>query len=376
MPDRGGVDEAVVTLALCGDVMLGRGVDQILPHPGDPRLRERYLHDARRYVDLAEKLSGQVPRPVGFDWPWGDALRTLDEAAPDVRVVNLETAVTRSPDFAPGKAVHYRMSPDNLPCLAAARPDVSALANNHVLDFGTMGLVETLRVLAGAGLPVAGAGLDLAQAQRPVAVPLPGGGRVLAFSLGMPSSGIPHGWAATSRRPGVDLVADLGDRSAAQVTDRVDTWRQAGDLVVVSLHWGSNWGWGVDDEQVRFAHRLVDGGVDVVHGHSSHHPRPVEVYRDRLVLYGCGDFVDDYEGIEGYEEFRDDLRALYLVTLEAGNGRLVGLRMETFQAVRMRLQHASEADVAWLGGVLDRESRRFGTGVAAGPGRTLTLTGG
>src|SRR4051812_14878763 len=118
----------LVTLFLCGDVMLGRGVDQILPHPGDPALLETYIRDARAYAELAEEAHGAIPRPVGFAWPWGEALAVLDEAAPDARVVNLETSVTRSDDFAPGKGVHYRMDPANLPCLTAARPDVCVLA--------------------------------------------------------------------------------------------------------------------------------------------------------------------------------------------------------------------------------------------------------
>src|SRR6266566_7783339 len=99
----------LVTRFLCGDVMLGRGVDQILPHPGDPQLRETYARDARAYVRLAERANGPVPQPASFCWPWGDALAVLDEVAPDARVINLETSVTRSADFAPGKAIHYRM---------------------------------------------------------------------------------------------------------------------------------------------------------------------------------------------------------------------------------------------------------------------------
>ena len=132
--------DGLLTLFLCGDVMTGRGVDQVLPYPGDPELRERYAADARAYVGLAERAHGRIPRPAGFAWPWGDALRVLEDAAPDVRVINLETSITRSRDFAPGKAVHYRMSPGNVPCLAAVRPDACALANNHVLDFGRRGL--------------------------------------------------------------------------------------------------------------------------------------------------------------------------------------------------------------------------------------------
>jgi poly-gamma-glutamate synthesis protein (capsule biosynthesis protein) len=140
------VGDGVVTVFACGDVMPGRGVDQILPHPGDPELREPYVRDARAYVDLAEDAHGPIPRPVSFGWPWGDALRVLEEIAPDVRVINLETSITASRGFAPGKAICYRMSPGNVPCVAAARPDVCALANNHVLDFGRRGLLDTLDV--------------------------------------------------------------------------------------------------------------------------------------------------------------------------------------------------------------------------------------
>src|SRR5215475_12613217 len=144
---------------LCGDVMTGRGVDQILPHPGDPELRESYIREAMGYVALAEAASGPIPRPVGPDWPWGDALAVLGDLAPDVRLINLETSITRSGDFAPGKQVHYRMNPANIGCLTVARPDVCALANNHVLDFGRSGLAETLGTLAGAGLRAAERGL-------------------------------------------------------------------------------------------------------------------------------------------------------------------------------------------------------------------------
>src|SRR5215203_3654999 len=178
-----------VMLSLCGDVMLGRGVDQILPHPGAPELREPYMRDARDYIELAEAANGPIPRPVDFSWPWGDALRVLDEAAPDARVINLETSVTRHGTFASHREVHYRMHPANLPCLTSARPDVCVLANNHVLDFGHPGFDETLGALAGSGLRTAGAGRVVDEAREPAVVPTGEGRRVLIFSFGMPSSG-------------------------------------------------------------------------------------------------------------------------------------------------------------------------------------------
>jgi len=353
--------DGLVTLCACGDVMPGRGIDQILPHPGDPELREHYASDANAYVSLAVRANGPIPRPAGFSWPWGDALSAVEQAAPDIRIINLETSVTRSADFAPAKAVHYRMNPDNLACVAAIRPDVCALANNHVLDFGERGLRETLRALAGAGLAAAGAGLDAAEAGRPAAVPLPGGGRMLFFCCGTPSSGIPPQWAATATRPGVNLLPKLSRAAADALITRARAARRGDDLVVVSIHWGSNWGYGVPSDQVRFAHRLIDGGIDLIHGHSSHHPRPIEVYRGKLVLYGCGDCVDDYEGIAGYEEYRDDLRLLYLASIALGTGELAALTMVPMQARNMRLRHASTADGQWLAGTLGRISRGFGS---------------
>ncbi|GAA1268622.1 CapA family protein [Pseudonocardia aurantiaca] len=356
--------DELTTIFLCGDVMLGRGIDQILPNPGDPALKERFVRDARTYVDLAEAVNGAVPRPVDFSWPWGDALGVLDEIAPDVRVVNLETAITSCSRFAPGKGVHYRMSPANLPSLSVARPDVCVLANNHVLDFGRQGLEDTLEALTGARLCPIGAGRDGPGAWRPAAVTLPGSGRVLVFSFGTTSSGIPESWAATDRRPGVGFVRDLSDAAADEIVDRVQQCKESDDLAIASIHWGSNWGYQVLREQVRFAHRLVDGGVDIVHGHSSHHPRPIEVYRGKVVLYGCGDFVNDYEGIKGYEEYRHDLRLMYVVAVRPGTGELAGVRMAPMRACRMRLRRASNAEAMWLQGVLHRVSRGFGTRVA------------
>ena len=126
-------------------------------------------------------------------------------------------------------------------------------------------------------------------------------------------------------------------------------------------------------DQVRFAHRLIDGGVDVIHGHSSHHPRPVELYRGRLVLYGCGDAINDYEGISGYEQFRDELRLLYLALVTAGTGMLAALHMVPMQAKNMRLRHASTADSQWMRAVLERISQPFGSQISHRSDGTLIL---
>ncbi|MDR7304250.1 CapA family protein [Haloactinomyces albus] len=366
------VSEALVTVLLCGDVMPGRGVDQILPRPGDPQLREPHISDARYYVRAAEEVSAPIARPVDFSWPWGDALGIIDGFAPAARVLNLESSVTRCDDFAPNKAVHYRVSPANLACVAAGRPDLCVLANNHVLDFGIRGLADTLDALSDAGLRYAGAGRDTAQASQPAVIPI-GGGRLVVLACGATSSGIPPDWAATGHRAGVNVLPDLSEATAEGIIDRLRDVRRPGDIVIVSVHWGSNWGYHVPQDQVRFARRLIDGGVSVVHGHSSHHPRPIEVYRDRLILYGCGDLIDDYEGIAGEERYRDDLRLLYFPEVEPDSGRLVRLRSAVTQARRMRLHPASTADIRWMCSVLCRRGHSPGARVELDRDGTLLV---
>ena len=352
------------TLFLCGDVMTGRGIDQILPFPGDPRLHEPYMHSAAGYLNLAEETSGPIPRPVEFSYIWGDALAEFGREAPQAKVINLETAITRSDTPWRGKEIHYRMNPQNIACLIAAGIDCCVLANNHVLDWGTRGLEETLGTLHVAGIRTAGAGFDAAAAAAPAVIELAVGGRVLVFAYAMESSGVPPGWAAAHGRAGVNFLADLSARSADAICARVREARHAGDIVVVSIHWGGNWGYAGSQEERAFAHRLVDGGAaDVLHGHSSHHPRGIEIYRERPILYGCGDFLNDYEGIGGHEAFRPELCLMYFPTLEAASGRLQGLAMVPLRVRRFRLQRAVEEEARWLQRTLDRESRAFGTRV-------------
>jgi poly-gamma-glutamate capsule biosynthesis protein CapA/YwtB (metallophosphatase superfamily) len=353
--------------------MTGRGIDQILPHPGAPNLYEPYVDSALEYVALAERASGPIPRPVQPAYIWGDALVALERAGPQARIVNLETAVTISEDAWPAKGIHYRMHPANVACLSAVSIDCCVLANNHVLDWGRRGLAETLDALHAAGLRTAGAGRDEDDACAPAEIPLAGGARILVFAYGMESSGVPPDWAAGETRAGVAFLPDLSAASVDAVVRRVRAAKRVGDLALVSLHWGGNWGYEIARAERAFAHALIDAGVDLVHGHSSHHPKGLEVYGDRLILYGCGDFLNDYEGIGGYAAFRAELALMYLPTLDAGSGRLLGMELVPMRIRRLRLERASEADARWLEAMLDREGKKLGTRVERGVGGGLTL---
>ncbi len=249
---------SAIRLFLCGDVMTGRGIDQILPSPGQPILHESFVRSALDYVELAERRSGAIARPVPPGYIWGEALSELERHQPDVRIANLETAVTTCDDAWPGKAIHYRMHPANVTCLGAAGVNCAVLANNHVLDWGREGLAQTLASLRAAGIAVAGAGCNAREAALPAVLTAPHGGRVLVFAFAMTSAGTPSNWEATANRSGVALLHDCAASSVERIRDRISVERRSGDVVVVSLHWGPNWGYDVGPERRRFARDLVD----------------------------------------------------------------------------------------------------------------------
>lgn len=362
----------ILTLFLCGDVMTGRGIDQILPHPGNPVLYESSLQSAQGYLELAEKKNGQILRPVDFSYVWGDALDELERVKPHVRIVNLETSVTVSEDWE-DKGINYRMHPANAPVLTTAGIDVCVLANNHVLDWGERGLLQTLNSLQNAGVKTAGAGLDEKDAGNPAMVDLPVQGRLLIFSMATTSSGVPRHWEA-GVKPGINLLQSFSKEAVFKIKQQIQSFRKPDDLVMAPIHWGGNWGYQIPQEHISFARRLIDeAGMDLVHGHSSHHILGIEVYREKLIIYGCGDFINDYEGIWGYEKFRGDLSVMFFPCLEVETGKLKGLRLVVMQMKKFRLVRASLKDVKWLKEVLNREGQGRGTSVEINEDHSLEL---
>jgi poly-gamma-glutamate synthesis protein (capsule biosynthesis protein) len=352
--------------------MTGRGVDQVLPHPSDPVVHEPYVASALEYVEMAEKAHGPIPRPVSFSYIWGDAAAELERLAPAARIVNLETSITTNEDY-DAKGINYRMHPANTPCLAAAKIDCCVLANNHVLDWGRAGLTETLATLNSAGIQTAGAGRNLTEALDPAVIER-GGSRVLVFGFGMMDCGVPRDWAAMDLKPGVALLSEPLDVWVGRAAERVRALKRPGDIAVLSIHWGTNWGYQIPQEHRRLAHKLIDeSGVDIVHGHSSHHPKSIEVYHGKLILYGCGDFVDDYEGIAGYEEFRSHLVLMYFVTVDPSTGNLQRLVMTPLEIHRFRLKHVTHQDAEWLRDVLNRVGKQTATRVVLAPDDRLVL---
>ena len=373
-PDTDQPRPAPVVLFLSGDVMLGRAIDQILPYHADPVLYEDYIRDARDYVRLAEEASGPIAQPVNCDYIWGDALDELAAIRPDARIINLETSITGRGSPWKNKYIHYRMHPQNAACLKTAGIDIALLANNHVLDWGYTGLADTLSALEHAGIGSAGAGRHLQAASRPAIIDLGDRGRVIVSAWAHASSGVPSAWAATRSRPGVNRLDFLDEKAVQQVGASIRAVKQPGDISLASIHWGGNWGYDIPAWQIEFAHRLIDAaGVDVVHGHSSHHVKGIEVYKGKLIIYGSGDLLNDYEGIGGHEHYRADLSLMYFPGIDPATGKLVQLRMSPTQIRTLRINRAGASDAAWLRDMLDREGRRFGTRVTMDAAGRLVL---
>jgi poly-gamma-glutamate synthesis protein (capsule biosynthesis protein) len=186
---------------------------------------------------------------------------------------------------------------------------------------------------------------------------------------------VPAAWAAGPARSGVALLAGLDDAAADTLAAGIERARRAlghgpgQGPVLLSIHWGDNWVERVPEAHRRFAHRLIDlGAVDVVQGHSSHHPLPIEVYRDRLILYGCGDLMNDYAGIGAHGSLRSDVGVLYAARLDAGSGRLQALELVPLQSRRLRLERADNEARRWLAELLSQGGRPLGTSLATAAG--------
>src|SRR4029077_2443490 len=162
-------------------------------------------------------------------------------------------------------------------------------------------------------------------------------------------------------------------KTAQYIAGEMRSFSQDRDVIVASIHWGENWGYKLTDEETGFAHQLIEEGIAVVHGHSSHHVKAAEIHNCRLILYGCGDFLNDYEGISGYEAFRSDLTLMYLATIDPQQGQLLEARLVPMHVERFRLNRVGEADARWLCDLLNQLGAPLGTRGELAPDHAITL---
>lgn len=344
-----------------GDIMLGRLIDQLFP-----------VHvDCREEAQIISSILSRYPhlKDYGPESPWGNALQKIRSG--DMNIINLETSVTTHDKKWPNKAFNYRMHPINIASLKAAEIDHVSLANNHTLDFGEVGLADTIRAIkhfrrknalfpGKESIAFAGVGETADLAQVPTSLLLP------RYALDKPPddpdfvkqqlaqvysfSDHPKEWASIKQ---FNLI-DYSERARQRLKECLLKSRghEGGvpDLKIVSIHWGPNYQWSPSAEIKSLAYFFIDEcGVDLIHGHSSHHIQGVEIYKGKLILYGCGDFVDDYAVVH---EFRNDLSALWQVTVAEEDEKLKIKRLEVFpnriKNFQAGLLDRSEVDHRWL----------------------------
>ncbi|KIX99591.1 uncharacterized protein Z520_04224 [Fonsecaea multimorphosa CBS 102226] len=367
------------SLLLLGDVMIGRLIDALLPTSIARQSPHSDPESAAWTVD--KHILPRSPQLESYNYlsPWGNSVELIRKS--DLVLANLETAVTTSEKKWPSKVFNYRTHPGNVQCLTEVglgggngRGYVS-LANNHTLDWSVEGLQETVQTLIDNGVEFAGAGRTKEEAARPATLSLGGadGWHVKCWSF----ADHPSEWGAVDAFNLVDYTGKGRDTIREQLLAK-DHREEPGKLglKVVSMHWGPNYRWHPAKEIVDLAHWMIDEcGVDIIHGHSSHHVQGVEIYKEKLVVYGCGDFVDDY-AVD--PKFRNDLSAAWKISVgertekKAGESELEVKRLEVYpnriERFQAHLLKEGDPDHEWVEHTFRRLCHEFGTQVEKGLG--------
>jgi len=294
-----------VNLLFVGDVMLGRLVNDSL------------------------KLAS--PESV-----WGDTLPIFRRA--DWRMCNLECVISdkETPGQATPKVFHFRTDTKNVHCLKAAQIDMLSLANNHVLDYDYDAFFSMLETLQAERLPHTGAGRTIEEASR-VSISTVNDSKigVMSFTDNEPE------WAASVKDAGIFYVpVDLSDNRAKTLLSLVQAAKRKVDILIVSAHWGPNWGYDPPAEQIPFAHALIDAGADIIFGHSGHVCRGIEIYKNRPILYSTGDFIDDY-AVD--PSARNDETFLFMIECQKNHPVKIRLYPALIQHFQVQLDHSHNA---------------------------------
>ncbi|MCR4324428.1 MAG: CapA family protein [Candidatus Curtissbacteria bacterium] len=270
-----------------GDVMLGRLVNGVL------------RHNPPAYI-------------------WGDILPTIKSA--NIKICNLECVIANVGKPWPNKTFHFRTDPKNVQSLNIANFSPISISNNHAMDFGPNALMQMIDIFKKESINFAGAGIDITEAFMP-ALENGAGNYVgmISFCDNMPQ------WEAAKNKPGIFYVpVDLKDRRAKRLLELVKKTRDDVKILIVSAHWGSNWGYDVPKNHTPFAHALIDAGADIIFGHSGHVFRGVEIYKGKLIIYCAGNFVDDY-AVNDVE--RNDESFIFILDLDVKRSRIKKLTL-------------------------------------------------
>lgn len=311
------MNNETLALGLMGDVMLGRNVDAAMARNG------------YRYV-------------------WGNLLPTL--CSTDLNLANLETTFTHSNRKAP-KTFNFKAGPDKVMALTDANVRIVNLANNHVLDFAEEGFFDTLKTLEAAGIKYVGAGKDAAAATKPLVLSLNGISLgILGFTDNEPT------WQAGAARPGVNYINIESRNDQDSALASISRLQKQVDIVLVTIHWGPNMKAFPGRLFIDFAHAMVEHGASLVHGHSAHNFQGIEVYRQKLIFYDTGDFVDDYVV---HPELRNDHSFFFRVELKKDG--LVTAKLVPVLIANCQVNQAADGEWQWSIQRVQNLSARLGT---------------
>lgn len=301
----------IIHVGLVGDIMIGRLVNDQLHAHSDHNL-------------------------------WGTMLSELQRH--DIIIANLETALTTSNQTVP-KVFNFKSSPSHVSVLKKAHIDLVTLANNHVLDFGMQGLEDTLHALQKANIAYVGAGMNTDQARKPFIFTLKGTRFALLGATDNEST-----WKAEGDKPGTNYIS-IGD---TQFLDDIRAVRPFVDILIVTLHWGPNMREHPSQAFIDYAHAMVDAGADIIAGHSAHILQGIELYRNALIIYDMGDFIDDY-AIDS--QLRNDLSALFSITIR--NNRITKLDIIPARIEHMTVNKADNHDAQKVFDLIKKRSQLF-----------------
>jgi poly-gamma-glutamate synthesis protein (capsule biosynthesis protein) len=251
-PTNKNVERKTMIIGFTGDVMIGRLVN--------------------------EKIKN-----TSTEYPWGNMIPLLKEN--DLNIINLETTLTKR-NLKITKVFNFKSDPEHVETLEKGHIDVVSLANNHSLDFSDEGLFETIKMLDSKNIKHVGAGTNENEARKAVIIKKK---NIRIGILGYTDN--EPGWKAEKNKPGINFIR-VGDIET--VKKNIAKIRNKVDILVATLHWGPNMRQKPTQKFIDFAHALIDNGVDIIHGHSAHIFQGIEIYKNKIIMYDTGNFIDDY----------------------------------------------------------------------------------
>lgn len=281
-------------LCFIGDVMIGRLVNEVL----------------------------KFEKP---EYTWGDVLPIFKKA--DIRICNLECVISDvgEPWSLTPKVFHFRSDSKNIKVLKIANIDLVSLANNHSLDYGYSAMFDMLENLKRNNILYSGVGKNLKEASQPAILEL------LNKKIGFISfTDNEPNWSAEEDKPGIFYVElKENGKNLDYLLNLIKETKKIVNYLIISAHWGPNWGYEPLNEHIYFAHKFIDYGADLIFGHSPHIFRGVETYKNKFIIYSAGDFVDDY-AVDEIE--RNDESFVFIWDIENQVLELYPTIIQNFQA--------------------------------------------